>query len=127
MLPRPTLSMVTDRLTSQKYKTMAKFAGSVGYVTEQETPLKSGVWLPTANIRRMQGDVLRTASTFQGTDKVNRDVTLQHRISLVGDAYAFEHFYEIRWVEYMGTKWEVTLMEVQRPRIIVTLGGIWNG
>ena len=104
---------------------MGKFAGSVGYVIETET--NPGVWSATDNVRHMQGDVLRVASTFQGNEKVNKDVTLQHRISLVGDSFAYEHFFEIRWIEYLGTKWEVTLLEVQKPRIIATLGGVYRG
>ena len=60
-------------------------------------------------------------------EKINKDVVLQHRISLIGDAHSFEYFYEIRWIEYMGIKWEVTLLEVARPRIIATLGGRYNG
>ena len=74
----------------------------------------------------MKGDLLRTASVFQGTDKINENVTLQHRVSVVGDAYAFEHYFEIRWVEYQGMKWEVTMIEVVRPRILLTLGQRWN-
>lgn len=104
---------------------MAKFAGSVGYVTETET--NPGVWSSTENVRSMYGDVLRSASTFNSAEKINKDVVLQHRISLIGDAHSFEHFYEIRWIEYMGIKWEVTLLEVARPRIIATLGGRYNG
>lgn len=101
---------------------MSKFAGSVGYVTEEEKV--PGIWSAAEVVRRMQGDVLRAASVFQGAEKVNENITLQHRISLVGDHYSFEHFYEIRWIEYMGVKWEVTMLEVVRPRIIATLGGV---
>lgn len=104
---------------------MAKYAGSVGYVTDEETTL--GVWSAAESIRQMQGDILRTASTFQGSDKVNSDIVLQHRISLVGDPFSFEHFYDIKWIEYTGIKWKVTMIEVVRPRIILTLGGVWRG
>lgn len=104
---------------------MAKFAGSVGYVTETET--NPGVWTSTESIRSMRGDILRTASTTQGTDQINKDPVLQHRISLLGDAYAFANFYNIRWIMFKGVKWDVTLIEVNRPRIVVTLGGRYNG
>ena len=103
---------------------MAKYAGLVGYVTDEETD--PGVWSANTTVRQMQGDVLRTASVAQGTDKVNKNIVLQHRISVVGDAYAFENFYAIRWLEFMGKKWEVTYAETARPRIILTLGGIWH-
>lgn len=103
---------------------MAKFAGQVAYVIEVES--NPGVWSATEVIRMMQGDVLRAASIYQRAERVNSDVTLQHRISLVGDSYLYEHFYELRWVEYAGQKWEVTMVEFTKPRVIVTLGGIWR-
>ena len=104
---------------------MAKFAGSVGFITEVES--SPGIWTPSELVQVMYGDVLRTASTLQGSSGQNKNIVLQHRISLVGDPHAIMNFYDIRWVEYQGAKWEVTLIEVARPRIIVTLGGIWNG
>lgn len=104
---------------------MAKFSGLVGYVTtEQTTP---GVWLPVETPKRMRGDIIRQSSSRQNDDKVNSDVSLNHRISLVGDAYSFGNYYNIRWIEVDGLKWEVTGIEIQRPRIIVTLGGPYNG
>lgn len=104
---------------------MAKYAGLVGYVTDEENP--PGVWSANTTVREMRGDVLRAAFVPQGTDRVNKNITLQHRISVVGDAYSFENFYAIRWLEFMGKKWEVTMAETASPRIILTLGGIYNG
>lgn len=104
---------------------MAKYAGLVGYVTQEET--KPGVWTPVENPRRMRGDVIRLSSSSQNGNKINDDITLNHRVSLVGDAYAFGNYYNIRWIEIDGLKWEVSSVEVQRPRLIVSIGGLWNG
>lgn len=104
---------------------MAKYAGLVGYVTqEEEAP---GVWSPVDNPKRMRGDIIRLSSSSQNDNKVNSDITLNHRVSLIGDAYAFSSYFNIRWIEVDGRRWEVTSVEVQRPRIIVSLGGLWNG
>jgi hypothetical protein len=104
---------------------MAKFTGRVGYITQDETA--PGVWSPVENSVVMKGDVLRLSSNTQNDDKVNSDITLNHRVSLLGDAYSFAKYYNIKWIEIDGQKWEVSSVEVQRPRIIVTLGGVWNG
>ena len=66
------------------------------------------------------------SSRHQNGDKVNKDIALNHRVSLVGDAYTFENYYAIRWIEIEGVKWEVTSIEVKRPRLIVNIGGLYN-
>ena len=104
---------------------MAKFAGLVGYVTQKEST--SGVWLPETVERKMHGDVIRAASSFNANEKVNEDVILQQRISLVGDQYAYANFTGLKYVTYLGVKWKVLSIEVNRPRLVVTLGGVWNG
>ena len=104
---------------------MARFSGSVGYITQEEKV--PGVWSSAENSKMMKGDIIRQSSTVQNGDKVNSDITLSHRVSLLGDAYAFGNYYNIKWIQLDGRKWEVTTVEIQRPRIIVTLGGVWNG
>lgn len=104
---------------------MAKYAGLVGYVTQEETV--PGVWIPVATERKMRGDVIGLGYSFQENEKVNDDITLQHRLSLVGDPFAYKHFTTIKYVHYLGVKWKVTGVQIQRPRLILSLGGVWNG
>lgn len=103
---------------------MARFAGLVGYATQVESV--PGVWSSDIKPRLMKGDVIRQSSNSQNGDKVNNNISLNHRVSLVGDAYAFGNYYDIKWIEIDGLKWSVSSVEIQRPRIIVTLGGLWN-
>lgn len=104
---------------------MARFSGLVGYVTQEETV--PGVWTPSEKTRKMKGDIIRQSSTNKSSEYVNDDVALNHRVSLIGDAYAFDNYFNIKWVQVDGMKWKVATVEIQRPRIIVALGGIWNG
>lgn len=104
---------------------MSKFTGSVGYVTQGESV--PGVWSPVETIKTMRGDIIRQSSSVQNGDKVNSDITLNHRVSLMGDAYAFDNYYALKWITINGRKWEVSSVEMQRPRLIVTVGGLWNG
>ncbi len=104
---------------------MAKYAGLVCYVTQEEKV--PGVWTPLENPVLMKGDIIRQSSNYQDNGKINSDISLNHRVSLVGDAYAFDNYYNIKWIMLDGRKWEVTSVEIQRPRIIVSIGGLWNG
>lgn len=104
---------------------MAKFTGLVGYVTQEESV--PGVWSPVEIPKKMKGDIIRQSSSSQNDSKVNSDVTLSHRVSLLGDAYTFNNYFSLKWIELNGHKWEIASVELQRPRIIVTLGGLWNG
>lgn len=104
---------------------MAKYAGLVGYSIETETT--PGVWSATETVRRMRGDVLSNGYSYNGGDKINNSIALQHRISLVGDSYLLEHYHELRWIEIHGVKWEVASISIYKPRFIITLGDIYNG
>lgn len=104
---------------------MAKFFGKIGYIKNME--VQPGVWADKAIEKSYYGDVFRNTSRFQQSDGVNDDISINNIISIVADPYAKENFQYIRYVEWMGTKWKVTNAEVSYPRIILTLGGMYNG
>jgi hypothetical protein len=104
---------------------MAKFYGEIGYgATEQKSP---GVWDDVITEHTYRGDVIRNSRGLQEGEKVNDDISVDHSISIVADAYAREHFFAIRYVRWAGTLWKVSNVEVQSPRLILRLGGVYNG
>lgn len=106
---------------------MAKFFGEVGYGDSVETPTGSGIWVDTITEYPYQGDVLRNTRTSENNDRVNPDITVANRISVVADEYAFDHFFDIRYIRWAGVLWTVTTVEVQKPRLILSLGSVYNG
>lgn len=104
---------------------MAKFYGTVGYVNMVETV--PGVWAEEIVEKQYSGDVFRNTRRLQGADKLNDDITINNQISIVADPYAYNNFHSIRYVVYMGTKWKVTSVEVEYPRLILEVGGVFNG
>ena len=105
---------------------MNKWYGKVGYVETVET--EPGVWTENREERNYYGDLVRNSGKFQTSGGVNDDRSVSAEISIVADPYAERHFHSIRYVEFMGEKWEVTNAEPKRPRIILTLGGgLYNG
>lgn len=103
---------------------MAKFYGEVGYVVTEETV--PGVWRESVSTRKYYGDVIKNAKRWQTTENLNDDVVVSNRISIVADPYAYEHFFAMRFINWMGSKWKITNVEVQRPRLILTIGGVYN-
>ena len=104
---------------------MAKFSGNVGFAVDVET--SPGIWEPLHVERKMRGDVITMSLRHQPTSNLNDDIALTNRISLILDTFSYEHYHNLRYVEYLGNKWKVTSVDVQRPRLILTLGGVWNG
>lgn len=103
---------------------MARWFGKIGFGATVET--KPGVWDEQIVERSYYGDLLRNSRRLQTSDKVNDDLNISNEISIVADPYANENFHAIRYASFMGSKWKVTDVEVQYPRLILTLGGLWN-
>ena len=104
---------------------MAKFYGAIGYGETVETA--PGVWTDDIVERKYFCDVIRNTRTLQEGEKLNNDLSVGNSISIVADAYANNHFFAIRYIEWAGTLWTVSEVEVQSPRLILRLGGVYNG
>ena len=103
---------------------MAKFFGAIGYAITEET--NPGVHVEQIRERRYYGDLVRNTRRLQSSGQLNDDVNVANEISIVSDPFANENFYSMRYVEFMGTKWKITNVEVQYPRLILTTGGVYN-
>ena len=104
---------------------MAKFYGAIGYAKTVET--MPGVWTEQITERDYYGDVIRNSRRLQSSDKVNDDINISNQISIVADPYAINNFHSMRYAEFMGAKWKISDVEVQHPRLLLTLGGLYNG
>jgi len=104
---------------------MAKFSGRVGYGETVETA--PGVWVDEIVEHSYFGDVVRNARNLREGENLNPDLSVQNSISIVADAYANDHFFAIRYVEWAGALWTVSSIEVQSPRLLLRLGEVYNG
>ena len=104
---------------------MAKFYGKIGYGETVE--VAPGVWDDQIVEREYYAEVVRNARSLQETEYLNDDLSVSNSISVVADAYAVYHFFAIRYIEWAGTLWKVSNVEVQSPRLLLRLGGIYNG
>ena len=104
---------------------MARFAGQVGYAVTQETA--PGVHRESIVERQYKGDVVQDLRKLQSDDNLNGKLILQNHITIVADKFAFENYYNIRYVMWDGVRWEANYVEVKRPRLIIRFGGVYNG
>ena len=103
-----------------------KFYGKIGYGEIVET--SPGIWEEQVITEREYfGDIIRNSNRFQSTNKINDDLNISNDISIIADPYALERFCFMRYVILMGVKWKITNVEVQYPRLILSIGGVYNG
>ncbi|MDR1753386.1 MAG: hypothetical protein LBR74_00565 [Eubacterium sp.] len=103
---------------------MAKFYGEVGYAETVETD--PGVWQETIIKRTYSGDVIRNVGKVRDGENLNDNVVIDNKLSIIADPFAYEKFLSMRYIAWMGVLWKITSVEVQRPRLILTIGGVYN-
>ena len=104
---------------------MARFHGKVGYGTTVET--SPGVWVDEITEYSYFGDLVRNTRNLADGEHLNKDLSVGNSVSIVADAYARANFSAIRYVEWMGALWTVSMVEVQSPRLLLTMGEVYNG
>ena len=104
---------------------MAKFYGAIGYAVLEETA--PGVWEEKTTEHFYYCELIRNTRKLQSTDQLNDNINVANEVSIIADPFANENFHSMKYVEFMGAKWKITSVEVQFPRLILTVGGVYNG
>ena len=102
-----------------------KFYGPVGFI--EKTEKRSGVYTQEPVEYKYAGDVLRRSLRFQSGESVNDTLTPSQQISILADPYARNHVGSMKYVKWMGTAWKISEVSMEYPRLILTLGGAYNG
>ena len=103
---------------------MAKFCGVIGYAVTKET--EPGIWEEQIIEVEYFGDVIKNSRRFSGSAKVNDDVNISNQISIIADPFANNNFHAMKYVVFMGAKWKISEVTVLYPRLILTIGGLYN-
>lgn len=101
-----------------------KYHGQIGFADTVETV--PGVWSNQIFERNYYGDLVRNTRRFSSQDKVNDDINISNEFSILADPYAKENFFKMKYITYMGSKWKITDVRVEFPRLILTVGGLYN-
>lgn len=105
---------------------MAKYHGFIGFAGEQ-TETSPGVWTEGITEKEYSGDLLQFNRRTQNSGKVNDDMTITNQISIIADAFLNNNLYAVRYVTFMGGKWKIDSVNVEFPRMIFSLGGLYHG
>lgn len=104
---------------------MARFYGEIGFAeTVEGAP---DVFQSNIIRRNYYGSIERNTVKSRNSESVNDDIDVYNVIGIIADPYLQNNAQRIRYVSFMGSKWKVTSIEVQYPRLLLTLGGVWNG
>ena len=104
---------------------MAKFYGVIGFAkTERTSP---GVWEQVITEKNYFGELVRNVRNLQTNSEIHDNINIANEISILSDPYANENFHSMLYIVYMGNKWKIIKVEVQYPRLILTIGGVYNG
>ena len=104
---------------------MAKYSGYVGYGVQKE--VSPGIWEDAVVEKFVKGDVISLSADTTPSDAINDTLLLNHRISIIGDLFSYQNFTTMKYITYMGAKWKVKSISVHRPRLELTIGGVYNG
>lgn len=105
---------------------MAKFYGAIGYALDlQET--SPGVWTEEIVERNYRGDIILDQRRWQPDEKVNDNINIDNSISILADMYAYENLGFMRYIVLNGVPWKIQSFSINRPRIVLQIGGIYNG
>lgn len=105
---------------------MAKFHGNIGFVQTSESATSPGVWEDSIVLRAYSGDVFKKSYKWVTADKLNEDLNISNQISIVIDDYILNNTHRMKFVEYLGQRWKITDITVDRPRMTLSIGGLYN-
>jgi hypothetical protein len=104
---------------------MARFCGKIGFgITAEVAP---GRWKDVIVEHKFFGDVLRNDINSDVGEKVTPDFTFTNRISVVAAHNALKRRKQMRYIEFEDDLWRIESIEVQGRRLILSLGGVYNG
>ncbi len=105
-----------------------KYYGKIGFVSTAESQIEPGIWQETVTEKTYYGDVIRNTRRLDtSNNQVIDSIDIDNQISIVADPFATNNFHAIRYAYYMNTAWRVTHVDVQYPRLILSLGGVYDG
>ena len=104
---------------------MAKSCIKIGFAKTVET--SPGIWDEQIQEKVYYADVTRRYVKQNYNNTINANVDISNTLSVVANPEILTNLQSIRYVNWMGQRWSIGSIEVNYPRLILGIGGIWNG
>lgn len=105
---------------------MAKFSGKIGFSLESEDGGETGIWAPQVTEKQYYGDIMNDTRKWNDDSKVNENLNISNKFSIVANRFAIENIGYMRYVVWHGFKWKIITAEISGPRIVLYVGGLYN-
>lgn len=102
---------------------MARYHGNIGFAIQVEDD--PGIWVDEIEERPYKGDIIRGGRRFDNSENINDDFTITNVFSVISDAFLYSHIPAMRYIEYLGSKFKIVSVEVERPRVEIRVGGVY--
>lgn len=107
---------------------MAKFSGKIGYAEIVDSIERPGIWTEEIIERNHYGDVVKDYKKYESnTNHLNDTLIISNKLSIIADSFIINNAHKIRYVIFNNTRWNVVSLELNRPRILISIGGVYNG
>lgn len=102
-----------------------KYVGKIGFEMQVETD--PGIWVSRVEERTYFGDVIRNTRRYSDGDKMHDDLRISNQISVLADSFCIEYIFCMKYITWMNQRFKVDSADINYPRVIITLGGVWHG
>ena len=109
---------------------MEKFYGMIGFSTDCKEGFgeNAGIAKEGPIIERpYYGDIIELSHKYSQGESIIDDIQIDIQISIMADDYAEMHMMDIKYAPYHGILLKVNKITPRRPRLILTVGGLYNG
>lgn len=106
---------------------MGLFYGPIGFIETIENPEGSGIWIEVPVERNYRGEVQRNTKRWDNANHLNPNLNISNTISIVADPYFNNHVNSARYIKWLGGYWEISSIDIEFPRLVLSIGGVYNG
>ncbi len=104
---------------------MSKFSGTIG-IKRDDIETAPGIFESTIEEVEVVGEIRNQVARWQGHEQ-RETVSARHVLSIVTPEDSIIDFTEVVYIIWQGRKWSAVAIQYKRPRVELTLGGLYNG